>query len=128
VLVASPTPLATGEALALHARLVAERMPVTGVVVNRVTPDLWAGPGALPGDAPLEALLAAQLPDGPARAGLAARLALTLADHQRLVAADAAAVRRLFDAIGGAQVAVPRLAQELHDLAGLAALGGLLRG
>jgi anion-transporting ArsA/GET3 family ATPase len=128
VLVASPTPLAVGEALALHARLAAERMPVAGVVVNRVTPDLWTEPGPLPDGAELARPLAALVPPGPACDALALRLAVTLADHQRLAAADAATVARVFAAVGGSQVAVPRLSQELHDLAGLAALAGRLRG
>jgi anion-transporting ArsA/GET3 family ATPase len=115
VLVASPGALAIDEALALHERLHAEAMPVAGLVANRVTPDL-CGPGPVPDAA---ALLAA-LPGEPSLAG---RLAVALADHQRAAAADAAALRRLFDAVAAPGAVVPRLSHDVHDLAGLAELG-----
>jgi anion-transporting ArsA/GET3 family ATPase len=115
VLVASPSPLSIAEVLSFNARLRAEGMPVAGLVANRVTPDLWGGAGPLP-DA---AALAAALPDD---AGLAARLAATLEEHQRLAAADARALARLYAAVPGPRAVVPRLEHDVHDLSGLARL------
>jgi len=122
VLVASPSPLSIEEALAFHERLHAEGMPVAGLVANRVTPDLWRGDGPLPD----EAALAAALAGHPADAALAGRLARTLSDHQRLAAADARALSRLFAAVPLARAVVPRLERDVHDLAGLARLAARL--
>ncbi len=118
VLVASPSPISIGEALSLHERLHAEGMPVAGLVANRVTPDLWPGE-ALPDEA---ALLAALAAGEPGDAALAGRLARTLAEHQLLARADAAALARLFAAAPVARAVVPRLEQDVHELAGLARL------
>lgn len=115
VLVASPSPLSIDEALAFHERLHAEGMPVAGLVANRVTPDLWAGGGPLPDAAALAAAL-------PADGALAGRLAATLAEHQRLAAADEVALSRLFREVPGPRAVVPRLERDVHDLAGLAML------
>jgi anion-transporting ArsA/GET3 family ATPase len=133
VLVAGPGPLSVDEALFFHDHLRAESMPVAGVVANRVTADLWPGPAALPGPAELEAALAAGgavdlagAADGALDRDLAARLARTLSDHQRLARADSREVRRLFEATSGAHAVVPRLETDVHDLHGLAAMGGWL--
>jgi anion-transporting ArsA/GET3 family ATPase len=115
VLVASPSPLSIDEVLSFHARLQAEGMPVAGLVANRVTPDLWGGGGPLPEAAALAAAL-------PGDEGLAARLATTLAEHQRLAEGDARALARLFAAVPGPRAVVPRLEHDVHDLAGLARL------
>jgi anion-transporting ArsA/GET3 family ATPase len=115
VLVASPSPLSIDEALAFHQRLHLERMPVAGLVANRVTPDLWHGGGPLPGAAELAAAL-------PGDEALAARLADTLAEHQRLAEADLRALARLFQEVPVPRAAVPRLERDVHDLAGLASL------
>jgi anion-transporting ArsA/GET3 family ATPase len=119
VLVASPSPLSIDEALAFHERLRTEGMPVAGLVANRVTPDLWDGAGPLPDAAALAAAL-------PRDEGLAARLALTLAEHQGLAEADALALTRLFRAVPGPRAVVPRLERDVHDLAGLAGLAARL--
>jgi anion-transporting ArsA/GET3 family ATPase len=134
VLVAGPSPLSVDEALFFHDHLVAESMPVAGVLVNRVTPDLWPSGGKLPAPEALAAALdeaegpaAAAGPDRPAPGAgeprdLASRLARTLAEHQRLARADGREVRRLFEATTGARAVVPRLETDVHDLGGLAAM------
>jgi len=115
LLVASPSPLSIEEALGFHERLQREGMPVAGLVANRVTPGLWRGAGPLPDQAALAAALGA---DG----ALAARLGATLAEHERMAAGDAAALRQLFEGVPGPRAVVPRLEEDVHDLAGLAAL------
>jgi anion-transporting ArsA/GET3 family ATPase len=117
VLVTSPSPVAIEEVLAFHERLHAESMPIAGLVANRVTPDLWPG-GPLPG-APA---LAHALGGGDRDAGLAERLASTLAEHQALAVAERRALDRLFAAIDAPRVVIPRLETDVHDLAGLARL------
>ncbi len=122
VLASSASPRAVDEALFFHERLRAERMPIAGVVANRITPELW-GNEPLPDAADLEAALAAQhAPDG----SLAARLARTLAEHEVLARADAREVARLFAESSGAQVVLPRLETDVHDLASLARLADAL--
>ncbi len=117
VLVSSASPLAVDEALGFHERLHAESMPVAGAVANRVTPSLWPEGEATPGEAALAAAL------GPGAGGdLAARLARTLSEHQAQAQADALQVARLFGAVGGAGVVVPRLSADVHDLRGLSQL------
>jgi anion-transporting ArsA/GET3 family ATPase len=117
VLVASPSQVAIDEALAFHVRLHAESMPMAGLVVNRVTPDLWEGPAPLPTAADLEGLLAVTGVDGP---DLARRVAETFAEHQAIAAAERAALERLFAAVSAPRAVVPRLESDVHDLAGLA--------
>jgi anion-transporting ArsA/GET3 family ATPase len=122
VLVSSPSPLSIDEALAFHGRLQAEAMPVAGLVVNRLTPDLWTGGMPLPGAAELAApLVAAGL-----TAELAPRLAVTLAEHQSLAWSERRALARLLDGISAPRSLVPRLEEDVHDLAGLARLAGRL--
>lgn len=122
VLTSSPSPRSVDETLFFHARLQAERMPIAGVVANRVTPELW-GTGPLPDAADLEAALAAREgPDG----SLAARLARTLAEHEVMARADGREVARLFSETSGVQVALPRLDTDVHDLASLARLAEAL--
>jgi len=119
LLVSSPSPLSIEEALGFHARLERERMPVAGLVANRVTRGLWRGVAPRPDAAALAAALG---PDG----ALADRLVATLAEHERQAAGDAAALERLFDGIPGPRAVVPRLEEDVHDLAGLAALASHL--
>ncbi|HEX7488528.1 MAG TPA: ArsA family ATPase, partial [Anaeromyxobacteraceae bacterium] len=109
-------------ALFFHERLRREAMPVAGVVANRVTSRLW-GEGPTPGAPALAAALAAR---GAGGEELAERLARTLTEHEVLARADAREVARLFSAVPGAQVAVPRLDTDVHDLASLARLAALL--
>jgi anion-transporting ArsA/GET3 family ATPase len=122
VLVSSASPRAVDEALFFHERLRKEAMPVAGVVANRVTSRLW-GEGPPPGAPALAAALAAR---GAGGEELAERLARTLAEHEVLARADAREVARLFSTVPGAQVVVPRLDTDVHDLASLARLAALL--
>jgi len=123
VLVSSASPLSIDEALFFHEHLRAGRMPVAGVVANRITPDLWAADAPLPSAANLTAALGGDSdPDG----GLAARLARTLAEHQVFARSDARELRRLRRGTSGAQVSIPRLPTDVHDLGGLAALASWL--
>jgi anion-transporting ArsA/GET3 family ATPase len=122
VLVTSPTARAVGEARSLHDRLVTEGMPIGGVVANRVTMPLW--PAGQP--RPSEAELAAAL--GAADSGLAPGLALALEEHERLAASDAAMVARFLAVAPAPLAVVPRLEEDVHDLAGLALLADRLRG
>jgi len=117
VLVTSPSPVAIDEVLAFHDRLHAESMPIAGLVANRVTPDLWTEGGPLPDAAALGRALGVA-----GGAGLAERLALTLAEHQALAAADRHALARLLSAVETAVSVVPRLESDVHDLAGLAGM------
>jgi anion-transporting ArsA/GET3 family ATPase len=118
VLVSSPSPLAVEEVLAFHERLRAEGMPIAGLVVNRLTEDLWPADTPLPGPDDL----LAPLGPGPGAGSVAARLAAGLAEHQALVRGERAAVARLLEAGVGACAMVPRLPTDVHDLAGLARL------
>ncbi len=123
VIVSSPSPLSVDEALFFHERLHAESMPIAGVVMNRVTPDLWPEDGDPPGPEPLARALGGR---GEADGALAGRLALTLAEHQALACADAREAERLFGAIPAPREVVPRLEGDVHDLAGLAELAARL--
>jgi anion-transporting ArsA/GET3 family ATPase len=124
VIVSSPSPLSVEEALFFHERLHAESMPIAGVVANRVTLDLWPQGADLPDGAALAGALEGR--GEPGAVDLAERLARTLREHQAFARADRAQVARLFAATGGAQVSVPRLESDVHDLAGLAELGARL--
>jgi anion-transporting ArsA/GET3 family ATPase len=119
LLVCAPTRVSVDEALAFHERLHAEAMPIAGLVVNRLTPDLWDGDAPLPDAAALAARLAAA---GAGGAALAARLASTLADHQALARAERRTLARLLARMTGPRALVPRLETDVHDLAGLATL------
>ncbi len=122
VLVSSPGARAVAEALSLHARLVAEGMPVAGAVANRVTSPLWPAGRPRPTAEELGAAL------GEVDAALAPELALALGEHERMAAADAKAVAVLLAATPGANAVVARLEENVHDLAGLVALAERLRG
>lgn len=125
VLVTSPSPRALEEALAFHSRLSAEAMPVVGLVVNRLTPEPWAGAAPLPGAEALAGpLAAAGLDPSMAQAGepLAARLAAALAEQQALAAAERRQVARARERMVGPCAMVPRLEESVHDLGALARL------
>jgi len=117
VVVSSPAMASIDEARAFHERLRAEGMPLAGLVANRVTPDLW-GDAPLPSPGDLASALGAA---GGGDGDLARRLAEGLAEHQALARADAVALERLFSAAPGLpRAVVPRLEEDVHDLAGLA--------
>ena len=132
VLVTSPSPLAVKEVLAFHERLKAESMPVAGLVVNRLTEDLWPFSSPLPNPAELlEPLQAAGLlteePFPPTGEGpLAGRLAATLAEHQALAHGERRVLAPLLERLKGPCAMVPRLETDVHDLAGLARLASRL--
>lgn len=105
VLVAAPRPDTIAEARTFLDALTRASMPVRGVVVNRVTPDFGTDPG-------------------PAGRGAAAR---ALADYRRLAAREQHEIAALADAVpGAALVQVPMLPEDVHDLAGLAAVAARL--
>ncbi|HVO17990.1 MAG TPA: ArsA-related P-loop ATPase [Anaeromyxobacter sp.] len=130
VLVTSSSPAAVAETLAFHGRLRAEAMPLAGLVVNRLTPDLWPYPSPLPGAAELLPPLAQAATSGggpgTSRAALAERLAAALAEHQALVWAERSALAPLLEEVRVPCAMVPRLEGEVHDLAGLATLAAAL--
>ncbi len=126
VVVATPEPDALREASYFVERLSDERMPLAGLVVNRVhrtvVDDLPAGRAEAAADA-----LAAK-PDDPAT-----RLAeAALRVHAELAASaehDARMTRRFGAAHPGvAFVSVPALPADVHDLDGLREIGALLSG
>jgi len=132
VLVTSPSSLAVREVLAFHERLLAESMPVAGLVVNRLTQDLWPFPSPLPKASELEeplrvAGLSTGEPFPPTGEGpLAGRLSATLEEHQALVLGERQVLAPLLEGLGGPCAMVPRLETDVHDLAGLARLAAKL--
>lgn len=123
IVVAAPQVAALREASYFIERLDADRMPLAGLVVNRVQPP---GPGGL---TPARAAAAAeQLRDDPAAD---ARLAAAALDAHVEAAAARAAQQRLIHRMGTAHpglaaVQVPALRTDVHDLAGLADVGAAL--
>jgi anion-transporting ArsA/GET3 family ATPase len=117
VVVSSPAGASVDEARAFLDRLRAEGMPVGGLVANRVTPDLWGTGEPLPSPAEIAAALRGAGDDGD----LARRLAEALGEHQALARTDALALERLFSGAPDLpRAVVPRLEEDVHDLAGLA--------
>jgi anion-transporting ArsA/GET3 family ATPase len=98
-------------------RALAERdLPFAGAVVNRFHHD--QADGAVAGDVDLEAGLAQTLAPE-----LAARVAATFADYHVLAQRDARNVARLTAALEGQpMLLVPQLDDDIHDVAGLAAI------
>jgi anion-transporting ArsA/GET3 family ATPase len=120
VLVASPEPMAVGEALAFHERLAAAGMPFVGFVVNKVHASRPIRAGA----PELEAAIAAH----PAVAGMglsgtthrmaAHALAAAHAELETLASADRQAIEKL-RAAGGPQgllTEVPLMRDDVHDV------------
>jgi anion-transporting ArsA/GET3 family ATPase len=131
VLVCSPEPMALGEALAFHRRLVGSAMPFAGFVVNKLHTrrPISIAPAALPA-AVAAAPAVAELGLQPGSVRIAAEaLARAHAELEILAAADAAAVDRLRGAAAGAPIAmVPFFDQDIHDLDRLAGLRQYLFG
>jgi len=121
VVVSGATPASVKEALYFYDRLRSDFMPVAGLVVNRVTPELWPRAGSTPTDVELAEALAGHHLEGLG-ADLAARLARTLAEHETLARAEAAQVNRIVHSTQARVLAVPRLEREVHDLASLSRL------
>ncbi len=132
ILVASPEPMATQEALYFHQRLVAADMPLVGFVVNKV----HASRPSTSSQAELEATLAAT----PAIAALglsatslriaAEAMRASHAELQIRAEADARTVDRLRQAAGpgAVLVTVPMRDEDVHDVERLHELGEILAG
>jgi anion-transporting ArsA/GET3 family ATPase len=117
VLVTSPNPLTTQEALFFHRALEPDGIRTAAVVVNRVQrdPRRHGGPDNLA--ALREALQLAQIKD---QNQLAERLCQTLTEQAILADLDRREVERLRQTLGGVPLfTVPRLRRDVHDLAGL---------
>jgi anion-transporting ArsA/GET3 family ATPase len=126
VLVTSPNPLATQEALFFHRALERDGIRTAAVVVNRVQrdPRRHGGPDNLA--ALEEALQLAQIKD---ENRLAERLCETLTEQAILADLDRREVERLRDMLRGVPLfMVPRLRKDVHDLAGLWQIGEYLGG
>ncbi len=139
VLVAGPSPQSVPQAEDFLARLETHRVPLAGLVLNRM--HLWPGGGEplalaeTQGAEASEALARALVGTGldAKRAAIAARAALEISTgYAALVRRDAAAVRPLEARLLSARrfvVRVPELGDEVHDLAGLARVSDqMLRG
>jgi anion-transporting ArsA/GET3 family ATPase len=126
VLVTSPNPLTTQEALFFHRALEADGIRTAAMVVNRVQrdPRRHGGPDNLP--ALREALQLAQIKD---ENNLAERLCQTLTEQAILADLDRREVDRLRDTLRAVPLfTVPRLRKDVHDLAGLWQIGEYLGG
>jgi anion-transporting ArsA/GET3 family ATPase len=111
VLVTSAQQAAIDEAIWFRRTLEESGLPFAGVIVNRVHHDIL-------GDTEPHDLLSA-LGDGLS-ADLAGRVAANFADYHRLARRDTRNVARLQEELGGAPLLlVPRLDDDIHDVAGL---------
>jgi anion-transporting ArsA/GET3 family ATPase len=129
VIIASPEPMAVREALFFHERLCEAHMPFAGYVVNKVHADLpCAGDAAsvVAEVAKLPGVAALDFQPGTVRIASEAMLA-SHTDIQVLAEADRAAVARLeASATDPIVVEVPFFTEDIHDIAGLSALGRYL--
>lgn len=108
LVITSPQHDPVQEAIFLHRRLRAARLPFGGLVVNRFQPR--------PGDATVPDAVAAQL--GP---DLTARVRLAAADLAALAARDAAGLARLRETLGDPPtLVVPQFDRDVYDVDGLA--------
>jgi anion-transporting ArsA/GET3 family ATPase len=127
LVVATPEPDALREAAYFVERLGEDRMPLAGLIVNRASPP---PEGSLSAD---EAMAAAERlrrkGDGTGSAARTAGLLRLHADRTRIVEREALLRRRFAAAHPEVPtVVVPALATDVHDLAGLRRVGGLLAG
>lgn len=130
VLVASPEPMATQEALYFHERLVSASMPMLGFVINKVhTARPVAGDAdALAGRLAAEPAVAA-LGLAPTSLRIAAEALHTAhAEIEIRAQADAMAIERIRAAggPGALVVTVPMRGEDVHEIARLLELGALL--
>jgi len=117
VLVTSPNPLTTQEALFFHRALEKDGIRTAAVVVNRVQRDPRRHGGPDNVAALKEALQLAQIKD---EKGLSERLCETLTEQAILADLDRREIDRLRDTLRGVPLyTVPRLRKDVHDLAGL---------
>ena len=128
VLVTSPNPHTTQEALFFHQALHKDGIGTAAVIVNRVQrdPRRHGGPDNLP--ALKEALQLAQIKDTGSPL-LSERLCQTLNEQATLADLDRREVERLHQALRGVPLfSVPRLRKDVHDLAGLWQIDRYLSG
>ncbi|HWV37256.1 MAG TPA: ArsA-related P-loop ATPase, partial [Vulgatibacter sp.] len=119
VLVTSAHGANVDETIFFHERLAAERIPVAGVVANRVHPDFLEG-APVPDSAALAAALAAAGLDDPGQPPLSERLVQTLAEARAIADADRRSLERLASATRPTPLhRVPRFDSDLYDLPGL---------
>jgi anion-transporting ArsA/GET3 family ATPase len=112
LLVTSPQRDAIDEAVFFRRRLRESRLPFGGAVVNRMTEGPSGEEVDVTGD--LEALLGDRL---------GRKVARNFEDHRRLAEHDRAQVARLARELGGEPlICVPLLDDDVHDMAGLAAI------
>ena len=124
VVVAAPEPAAMREASYFVERLAGDRMPLAGLVINRVHAGDDDGVTAASAESAAE-----RMRTGEGSAPLTADL-LTVRAERLLVAAREDRQRVGFTAAHRSvpTVAVPALAGDVHDLDGLRTIGGLLAG
>lgn len=119
VLVATPRRDSVSEAHYFSARLAEARLPVAGLVMNRVHPDFRSGsigPGVVGGgDAALEAPPA----DSAEARVMLAELERNLSDLEHVVVEERGYLRQLEAGVEGAVVEIPYLRDDVHDLDGL---------
>lgn len=119
LLVTSPRPDAIDEAIFFRRHLDERRMPFAGVVLNRI----HVHPGGFDGSVPLAELVELL------GAELGGKVARNLDDVSALAARDRRNAARLEHALGRAPVvSVPDLDDDVHDIAGLAAINEFLFG
>ena len=117
LVITSPRPDSVEEAICFRRRLAERGMPFGGVVLNRV----HFRPGGFDGSVPRSELAEAL------GAMLGGKVARSLEDVKALAARDRRSAARLQQALGQAPVvSVPNLDDDVHDIAGLAALNELL--
>jgi anion-transporting ArsA/GET3 family ATPase len=125
LVIAAPEPDALREAAYFVERLVAERMPLAGLVVNRTTRTPAGGLSADRARAAAEKLDDTDDPDGSSN--ITAGLLRLHADRTRVVARESRLRRRFAAAHPEVPTAVlPALSTDVHDLDGLRLVGELL--
>lgn len=127
VIVTSPAPLATEEAIFFARRLEEAGMPRDAFVINGMRP-LFAEPSE--GERELAALVAPHLPDGVDAARAVQRMRRALDDARTRAIADRLQADRLKQRAGQDQtyVEVPAFEQDVHDLSALAEVAAYLTG
>lgn len=124
VLVTSPAPMTMDEAVFFAEILQREGIGVAAAVINRVHLDPTAAGGPVDAQHLALALARARVPN-EGNPHLSERLAQTLEEMQLLALRDAAEIARFREATGtGVPIhPVPRFDRDVHDLAGLHAIG-----
>lgn len=124
VLVAAPEEQVLGDADYLSTKMEELRMPLRGVVLNRVHAEHQDAPDAVAADVELDDVLAAVTAalDGDATAARA--LAENFIDYQTLARGEQLRMEQFRDALPPVVpvVVVPNFAKDVHDLTGLASM------